>query len=130
MVYKLSKLHLKFGTGAWIMLAADKDQGMSVHIEIPQDKMTAFCQRWQIQELALFGSVLRDDFRPDSDVDILVSFDPAARHTLFNMVHMQDELQRLLNRKVDLVSRRGIEMSRNYIRKKAILETAEVVYGA
>jgi len=92
--------------------------------------MTAFCQRWQIQELALFGSVLRDGFRPDSDVDILVSFDPAARHTLFDMVHMQDELQRLLNRKVDLVSRRGIEMSRNYIRKKAILETAEVVYGA
>ncbi|MEZ4867081.1 MAG: nucleotidyltransferase domain-containing protein [Caldilineaceae bacterium] len=55
---------------------------MSVHIEIPQDKLTAFCQHWQIQEVALFGSVLRDDFRPDSNVDLLVSFDPAAPYAV------------------------------------------------
>jgi len=80
-----------------------------------------FSRRWQIDELSLFGSVLREDFRPDSDVDVLVRFCPQAQHTLFDMVRMQDELQSILGRKVDLVSRRGVEMSRNYLRKKAIL---------
>jgi len=56
------------------------------NIEIPTDKIADFCQRWKITEFAFFGSVLRDDFRPDSDVDILVSFDPNAHRTLFDMV--------------------------------------------
>jgi len=103
---------------------------MNVHIAIPQDRVTDFCRRWQIAELALFGSVLGDDFHPDSDVDVLISFHPEARHTLFDMVQMQEELERLFGRKVDLVSRRGIETSRNYIRRRAILESAEVVYGS
>ncbi|MEI7903158.1 MAG: nucleotidyltransferase family protein [bacterium] len=103
---------------------------MNAYIAIPQDGVTDFCRRWQIVELALFGSVLRDDFRPDSDVDVLVSFHPHAQHTLFDMVHMQEELERLFGRKVDLVSRRGIETSRNHIRRRAILESAEVVYGS
>jgi len=63
-------------------------------------------------------------------VDVLVSFQPEARHTLFDMARMQEELERLFGRKVDLVSRRGIETSRNYIRRRAILESAEVVYGS
>jgi hypothetical protein len=103
---------------------------MNVHIAIPQDRVTDFCRRWQIAELALFGSVLGDDFHPDSDVDVLISFHPEARHTLFDMVQMQEELERLFGHKVDLVSRRGIETSRNYIRRRAILESAEVVYGS
>ena len=101
---------------------------MKAHIDIPKEEVAAFCRRWQIKELALFGSALRDDFRPDSDVDVLVQFDAEARHTLFDMVFMQEELQRIFGRKVDLVSRRGIETSRNYIRRRAILESAEVVY--
>ena len=101
---------------------------MKAHIDIPKEEVAAFCRRWQIKELALFGSALRDDFRPDSDVDVLVQFDPEARHTLFDMVFMQEELERIFGRKVDLVSRRGIETSRNYIRRRAILESAEVVY--
>ena len=101
---------------------------MSAHIEIPREEVETFCQRWQIVELAFFGSVLRDDFGPDSDVDILVRFRPEARHTLFDMVTMQDGLKQILGREVDLVSRRGIEMSRNYIRRKAVLESAVVVY--
>ena len=101
---------------------------MKAHIDIPKEEVAAFCHRWQIKELALFGSALRDDFRPDSDVDVLVQFDAEARHTLFDMVFMQEELQRIFGRKVDLVSRRGIETSRNYIRRRAILESAEVVY--
>jgi uncharacterized protein len=74
--------------------------------------------------------VLRDDFRPDSDVDVLVTFAPDAHTTLFNMVDMQDELAELLGRKVDLISKRGIEHSRNYIRRKAILGSAEVFYAS
>ncbi|MCX5971924.1 MAG: nucleotidyltransferase family protein [Coprothermobacterota bacterium] len=101
---------------------------MNAQIAIPQEGVTDFCRRWQIVELALFGSVLGDDFRPDSDVDVLVSFHPEARHTLFDMVQMQEELERLFGRKVDLVSRRGIEASRNYLRRRAILESAEVLY--
>ena len=100
------------------------------HIELDKEQLAAFCRRWQITELALFGSVLRDDFGPDSDVDVLVRFAPDARHSLFDMVRMQNELEGILGRRVDLVSRRGIEASRNPLRRKAILESAEVVYGA
>ena len=89
-----------------------------------------FCKRWMIVELALFGSVLRDDFGPESDVDILVSFAPDAAWTLLDHVQMRDDLRSVLRRDVDLVSRRAIERSANYIRRKAILESAEVVYAA
>ncbi len=99
-------------------------------IGIPEEKVAAFCRRWQIVELALFGSVLRDDFRPDSDVDVLVTFADSAGHTLFDLVRMQNELQAMLGYKVDLVSRRGLEASRNYLRRNAILESAVTVYGA
>jgi predicted nucleotidyltransferase len=102
---------------------------MKPHIAIPREQVNEFCKRWKIDELALFGSVLHDGFRPDSDVDILVRFHPDARHSLFDMARMQNELQDILGRKVDLVSRRAIEMSRNHIRKKAILDSAEIVYG-
>jgi predicted nucleotidyltransferase len=95
-----------------------------------QQELTAVCQRWQIVELALFGSALRDDFGPDSDVDLLVRFHPQARHTLFDMVRMRAELKQVFGREVDLVSRRGIEESRNYLRRSEILESADVLYEA
>jgi len=98
------------------------------NLEIPDDALARFCRRWKVAELALFGSVLRGDFRPDSDVDVLVTFDPESRRTLFEMVDMQDELSALLGRPVDLVSRRGVESSRNYLRRKAILSSAETIY--
>ena len=98
------------------------------HLEIPDEVLAAFCRRWKITELALFGSVLREDFRPDSDVDVLVTFSPDAEWSLFDMVHMQEDLQGILGRKVDLVSRRGLEQSHNWIRRKAILSSAEPVY--
>jgi len=72
------------------------DIRMNLPIEIPQEKIAALCHRWQITELALFGSVLRDDFRADSDVDVLISFDPQARHGLFEMVRMREELATIL----------------------------------
>ena len=99
-------------------------------IQMPSEELAAFCKRWQISELALFGSVLRDDFGPESDVDVLISFLPEAEHGLFEMVNMEEELGQVLGRKVDLVSRRGIERSRNYIRRRATLELAQVIYAA
>ncbi len=99
-------------------------------IRFDKQALAEFCRRWKIVELALFGSVLRDDFGPESDIDALVTFAPDARWGLFEMVEMQDGLAGIFGRKVDLVSRRGIESSRNYIRRKAILECAEVIHVA
>jgi hypothetical protein len=98
-------------------------------IDIPKERLAEFCRRWRIKELALFGSVLRDDFSSDSDIDVLVSFTADAHTSLFNMVEIKDELEEILGRKVDLVSRRGIEMSRNPYRRESILGSAEVVYA-
>ncbi|MFH0938919.1 MAG: nucleotidyltransferase domain-containing protein [Planctomycetota bacterium] len=78
----------------------------------------------------MFGSVLREDFGPDSDVDVLVRFFPEAEHSLFDIVRMQKELKLIFRREVDIVSRRGIESSRNYLRKQEILNAAEVIYGS
>ena len=103
---------------------------MSARIPIDRNKIAEFCRRWKITEFALFGSVLRDDFRPDSDVDVLVTFAPDAEWSLFDHVDMEEELSAILDRKVDLISRRAIERSDNWIRRKAILSTAEPVYVA
>ena len=96
----------------------------------PHDKIAEFCRKWNVVEFALFGSVLREDFRPDSDVDVLVSFAPDSRVSLFDWPDMQDELQAIFGRPVDLLTRAGIEESRNPYRKKSILDSARVVYAA
>ena len=97
-------------------------------IKIPKDRLAEFCRRWKITEFSLFGSVLRDDFRPDSDVDVLVSFESDAHWTLPDLVEMQEDLEAVLGRKVDLLTRRGVEQGRNPLRRQAILSTAVVVY--
>lgn len=99
-----------------------------VQIDLPMDKIAAFCQRWGITEFALFGSVLRDDFRPDSDVDVLVTFAPETKWSFRDYLHAEEELQQLFGRKVDLVERRAVQESRNYIRRQAILESARAIY--
>lgn len=101
-----------------------------IHILLPQDAINRFCKKWKIKELALFGSVLRDDFCGDSDIDVLVSFYPEAEWTLFDHVNMQDELKKIINRDIDLITRRGIESSRNNLRRNEILNSAEVIYAA
>jgi predicted nucleotidyltransferase len=103
---------------------------MTARIPIDREKIAAFCQRWKIVNLSLFGSVLRDDFRPDSDVDVLVTFAPDAEWSLFDHMAMEEELSAALGRKVDLVSRRAIERSANWIRRRVILESAEPYYVA
>ena len=101
-----------------------------INIDLPKDKIADFCRRWKIREFSIFGSVLREDFRPDSDIDVLVTLSEDANNTLFDLVHMKEELEQIFGREVDLVSRRGIESSRNYLRKEAILGTAEAIYAA
>ncbi len=97
-------------------------------IQLPEDKIKDFSDRWKIRELALFGSVLRDDFCPDSDIDMLVTFNSDADWSLFDHVQMQQELANILKLKVDLVSKMAIERSQNWIRRREILETAKVIY--
>ena len=103
---------------------------MDPRIDPSLDQIAAFCGRWRVTELALFGSVLREDFGPDSDIDVLVRFDRQARHTLLDIGQMENELSRLLGRDVDVIERTAIERSRNYIRRKAILDSAETIYAA
>lgn len=100
-------------------------------LSLPYEQIAEFCRKWNVSEFALFGSVLRDDFRPDSDVDVLVSFPSyEATPSLFDHVEMQDELAEMFGRPVDLLTRGGVEDSRNPIRRQAILESARVVYAA
>jgi len=99
-------------------------------VDTSREAIAGFCRRWKVTEFALFGSALRNDLGPDSDVNVLLSFASDARWTLFNMVYMQAELEDIFGRKVDLVTRRGIESSRNYLRRRAILSSAEVIHVA
>jgi predicted nucleotidyltransferase len=103
---------------------------MSPRVEINREKLAAFCEKWRVTELSLFGSVLRDDFRPDSDVDVMVAFAADSQRSLFDLVSMQEELEGLFGRKVDLVTRSAIEGSENYIRRRNILRSLEPVYVA
>ncbi len=97
---------------------------------LPQEEIRRFCKRHRICRLALFGSVLRDDFGPGSDVDVLVDFDEGAEPGLMDLVAIQDELSQILGRPVDLVERQAVEHSENYIRRRHILATAETIYVA
>lgn len=97
---------------------------------LPLSAIEAFCNHWKVGEMALFGSVLRDDFGADSDIDVLIRFKSERTPGLIGISGMQRELAKLFARRVDLVNRTAIEESRNYIRRKAILESALVVYAA
>lgn len=84
-----------------------------------------FCRRWKIRRLSLFGSVLRADFRPDSDIDVLISFRPDSEWSLWDWVEMVDELQTLFGRQVDAVEESGLK---NPFRRHEILQTRRIVY--
>jgi predicted nucleotidyltransferase len=95
----------------------------TVPLHIPFEELSALCRQYQVRELAIFGSALRQDYRPDSDIDLLVSFEPAARVTLLTLARMQRELEALFGRKVDLVPKNGLKPG---IRDH-ILATAQVI---
>jgi predicted nucleotidyltransferase len=101
------------------------DIAARLELLIPHDRVADFARRWKITELALFGSVLRDDFDSSSDVDVLVSFDPAAMWSLWDLTAMEDELSLILGRKVDLVEKEGL---RNPFRRQHILSGRKVIY--
>ena len=100
---------------------------MNPGIEIPMGRVAEFCERNRIRRLALFGSVLRDDFTPESDVDVLVEFESGAR-VGFAFITVQEELSKILGRRVDMNTFEGVEGSRNWLLRAEILDSAEVVY--
>jgi predicted nucleotidyltransferase len=99
----------------------------SPHLVVPGDRVAQFCRRWKVAELSFFGSVMRDDFRPDSDVDVLVTFDQDAGWDLFDLVTMREELTGILGRPVDLVEELAL---RNPYRRSSIQRSKHVLYAA
>jgi uncharacterized protein len=102
-------------------------QPSKARISLPLADIEALCQRWKVRELALFGSVLREDFSPESDVDVLVTFDPEAPWSAWDLIEMRDELKALMGRSVDLVEKGAV---RNPFRRREILRSNQVVYAA
>ncbi|GBC78258.1 hypothetical protein HRbin08_01745 [bacterium HR08] len=103
---------------------------MALQISVPYEVIANFCRRWRISELAIFGSAVRGDFRPESDVDVLVTFEPGVQWPFRQWLEMTRELEAIFGRKVDLVERQWVERSKNYIRRKHILGHLERVYVA
>jgi hypothetical protein len=100
---------------------------VAAKIDIPMAKVAAFCQKWKLREFSLFGSVLREDFGPDSDVDVLIAFKPGSAMTLEGYMEMTDELQAMFGREIDLVEKRLV---RNPFRRYEILTNRQVLYAA
>ena len=98
-------------------------------IDLPMEKIAEFCHKWQVIEFALFGSILRDDFRPDSDIDVMVEFHPEAHPTFSTLDQMEAELKTIFDRDIDLITRQGIKTGRNYLRRHEILSSAQVIYA-
>ena len=101
---------------------------MIIAVEIPVESLKRFCRKWGIQRVALFGSVLRADFGPGSDVDVLVDFQAGAMRSLLDLAEAEEELSSIFGRPVDLVDRKSIERSENWIRRRDILGSATIVY--
>ena len=98
------------------------------NLDIQEEQLHKICKKYLIKELALFGSALRDDFTENSDIDLLVEFVPDSGITLFNIVDLRDEFEKLFGREVDIVSKNAVRRSRNFIRKNAILKDYKVIY--
>lgn len=99
----------------------------TIQIDIPKNEIATFCQRWKVVEFALFGSVLRDDFKTDSDIDVLVTFEKENEISLFDIAQMQIELKGLFNRQVDILEKDAL---RNPFRKRHILANSQVSYAS
>ena len=100
---------------------------MPVQLPIDQAGIAAFCRKWKIREFSFFGSVLRDDFRPENDIDVLVSLEPDTPWSLWEWIDMKEELADLFGRDVDLLEKDGL---RNPFRRHAILTSKQVIYAA
>jgi uncharacterized protein len=100
---------------------------MDAHIEIPIEEIRTFCKKWRVRKFSLFGSVLRNDFRPDSDVDVLISFEKQAKRNLLNHVRMLDELRQIFGRDVDMAQE---DLLDNPFRRQNILKSKKTIYAA
>lgn len=98
------------------------------NLSASQAGIDEFCRRWQVTEMSLFGSALRDDFDDESDIDLLLAFSPEAHWNLFDLVDMKEELTALFGRRVDIVTRRGLEASRNHLLRQEILSSARAIH--
>lgn len=98
------------------------------YLGMTSEKPAEFCQQWRIQEFALFGSILGDNFNADSDIDILISFQDDAQASLLDLISIQQELEGLSGREIDLMTKRAIKSSPNWMRRREILDTAKVIY--
>ena len=96
--------------------------------ELNVESITHFCHSWKIKEFSLFGSYLRDDFTPQSDIDILIDLPQNHGLGLFEFVRMKEELEKMLGRKVDLLTKNSILKSKNSIRRDEILKSHKVIY--
>ena len=112
-----------------VVAATPNTHRLSARILASADAIADFCTRWRVAEIALFGSVLRDDYDRESDIDVLVEFEPDGVPGL-EFVSMVSELSGLLGRPVDVLTRAAVERSPNHIRRKEILGSAEVIYAA
>jgi hypothetical protein len=93
------------------------------------EKIADFCKKWNIIEFLFFGSVLTDKYNNNSDIDVLVSFSDKTSYGFFELYEIKEELEKLLGRKVDLLTKRGVNNSRNYIRRKSIFDNSKLVYA-
>jgi uncharacterized protein len=110
------------------MLLLDQNPTIQTRLGLSSQEVATFCQQWGITKMALFGSILRDDFRVDSDIDLLITFAPSARQGLLTLAKIKYELESQLQRPVDLIPEASIQMSDNWIRQREILSTAQTIY--
>ncbi len=110
------------------MLLLDQNPIIQTRLGLSSQEAAIFCQQWGITKMALFGSILRDDFRADSDIDLLITFAPNARQGLLTLAKIKHELESRLQRPVDLIPEASIQMSDNWIRQRDILSTAQTIY--
>jgi uncharacterized protein len=106
----------------------DQNPTVQTRLGLSSPEVANFCQRWGIIKLALFGSILRDDFRSDSDIDLLLTFAPDARQGLITLAKIKHELESQLHRPIDLSLEATIQVSDNWIRRQEILSTAQTIY--
>lgn len=99
-------------------------------LQVNPDQLNRFCQQHLIAELSVFGSILRDDFSPSSDVDLLITYLPSAPRGLLEKIYLKEQLETLFHRPVDLISKPSLEKSHNWIKRQSILDSAEVIYSA
>jgi uncharacterized protein len=109
------------------MMTAQLEALISDRCHVTRSQIIDFCQRWNLIEFAIFGSVLRDDFRDNSDIDVLVNLAPNHGLSLFDWIDMQQELETLFNREIDLVDKRGLK---NPYRRSEIMNTRQIIYAS